>query len=370
MSCIEADVVVLGAGPAGCALALNLAPFQRVLLVDKGESPGVRIGESLPAAAGRLLRDMGLHDDFVRQGHLPCHVSRSAWGGGLFEQDAIRNLDGPGWHLDRARFDAWLLQVAQARGAALLRQTRLLAVGRPHDSTQPWRLDVERMGRPLQLAARCVVDASGRNSSLAKQLGSRRIASGKLVCGWLLGRDRIDAGGASDLHVEPDGWWYTSPLPGGARLLAFYTDADLPAAAAAHSREGMLARLPGVPGLLSYLEQQGFCADRGHGFCAAHGAVLERACGAGWLAVGDAALSFDPLSAQGLFNALYTGLAGAEAAQRHLQGDQGALPGYQAQLHAIERAYASHLDACYRQEQRWPDRPFWRRRQAQRCLTP
>lgn len=362
---IEADVVVLGAGPAGSALALNLAPFQRVLLVDKGEAPGLRIGESLPAAAGRLLRDMGLHDAFLRQGHLPCHVSRSAWGGAaVFEQDAMRNLDGHGWHLDRARFDAWLLETAQARGAALLRQTRLLALRAPSAPAAPWRLDVERNGRPLQLAARCVVDASGRNSSLAKQLGARRIANGKLVCGWLLGRDRIDGGGASDLHVEPDGWWYTSPLPGGARLVAFYTDADLPAAAAAHSGDGMLARLPGVPGLLSCLEQAGFQADGRHGFCAAHGAVLERVCGPGWLAVGDAALSFDPLSAQGLFNALFTGLAGAEAAQRHLQGDADALPGYQQQLHAIERAYAGHLDACYRQEQRWPQQPFWRRRHA------
>ena len=372
--CIDADVVVLGAGPAGCALALNLAPFQRVLLVDKGEmqgeTQGVRIGESLPAAAGRLLRDMGLHDAFLQQAHLPCYVNRSDWGGnGGFEQDAIRNLDGHGWHLDRARFDGWLLAVAQARGAALLRQTRLLAVQRPHDSAQPWRLAVERMGKPLQLSARCVVDASGRNSLLAKQLGSQRIASGKLVCGWLIGRDRVDAGGASDLYAEADGWWYTSPLPARLRLLAFYTDADLPAAAAAHSRAGMLARLPGVPGLLCYLEQQGFCADGRHGFCAAHGAVLDRYCGRGWLAVGDAALSFDPLSAQGLFNALFTGLAGAEAAQRHLQGDQQALPGYQDQLHAIERAYASHLDASYRQEQRWPQRPFWQRRQARLCAT-
>ena len=133
--------------------------------------------------------------------------------------------------------------------------------------------------------------------------------------------------------------------------------------------ENRLARLPGVPGLPCYLEQQGFCADGRHGFCAAHGAVLDRYCGRGWLAVGDAALSFDPLSAQGLFNALFTGLAGAEAAQRHLQGDQQALPGYQDQLHAIERAYASHLDASYRQEQRWPQRLFWQRRQARLCAT-
>ena len=81
-----------------------------------------------------------------------------------------------------------------------------------------------------------------------------------------------------------------------------------------------------------------------------------------WLAAGDAALAFDPLSSQGLFNALYTGLAGAEAADRHLAGDPDALPGYAASVATIHDAYRRHLTAWYEGELRFGEHLFWRRR--------
>jgi hypothetical protein len=39
--------------------------------------------------------------------------------------------------------------------------------------------------------------------------------------------------------------------------------------------------------------------------------ILSRAAGNGWIAVGDAAMSFDPIASQGLFNALSSALAAA-----------------------------------------------------------
>ena len=98
------------------------------------------------------------------------------------------------------------------------------------------------------------------------------------------------------------------------------------------------------------------------GFCAASGGYLEPAAGPGWIAAGDAAQSYDPLASQGLFNALYTGLAAAEAADRALLGDAAGLPGYAAELRKVRAAYEHHLVAWYGLEQRWPHSPFWRRR--------
>lgn len=45
----------------------------------------------------------------------------------------------------------------------------------------------------------------------------------------------------------------------------------------------------------------------------ASGAWLDPVCGEGWIACGDAALAFDPLSSQGLLGALASGVAAARA---------------------------------------------------------
>jgi flavin-dependent dehydrogenase len=216
----------------------------------------------------------------------------------------------------------------------------------------------------IPVRARLLVDAGGRGSSVARMLGSRRIVEDRLVCGWLHGRDRPGRqSGLTYIESEPDGWWYTAPLPDNRRVVAFHTDSDLHAASvAASGPQALLRRLSELGFLSDVLAGSGFTPDGVGGFCAAHSAVLEAPTGDGWLAIGDSALSFDPLSSQGLFNTLYTDLAAAEAADRHLSGDRDALRDYQTALASIQDAYRTHLHAWYGLERRWPEQPFWERR--------
>lgn len=361
---IEADAVVVGAGPAGAAFALNLAPFRRVLMIERRQVGQGRIGESLAAAARRLLADMRLWQSFLDQRHEPCHIARSVWGGEIpTEREALRDLDGPGWHLDRSRFDRWLRETAVARGAALLVPAQPRTVERDHDGA--WRIEVSVEGKRLAVRSRLLVDAGGRGSPLLRRFGAERLAHDRLVCGFVHGTDTGDRqSGLTQIEAESGGWWYTASLPGRRRVLAFHTDADLPAAEAAQTRAGLLARVATLPFFARIMVASGFQPDDAAGYCAAHSAELTPVAGEGWLAVGDAALSFDPLSSQGLFNALYTGLAGAEAADRYLAGDRSALSGYQAGAAAIREAYGSHLGAWYGLERRWTVQPFWQRRHA------
>ena len=373
MGSLQADVLVVGAGPAGSTLALNLAPSHEVLLVDIDATPPWRVGENLPAAARRLLADMGLWQAFEAQGHLPCPLSHSTWGSAQPQvQDALRNLDGPGWHLNRPQFDAWLRDVACQRGAALLTgvQRVRLSAGQAGIAGQSsgWLVQVERPGSTLRIQARYVVDATGRPSSMARQLGAQRHTLDKLVCGWVLGKadaSQVVQTAPTELHTEPDGWWYSAALPAGQRLLAFYTDADLPAARHAHTPTALLARAARTAALQPVLQTSQFEPADPSGFCAAHSAVLTPFTGPDWLAVGDAALSFDPLSSQGLFNALYTGLAGAEALHQLLGSPDADAPlaGYAGELARIQANYLQHLQAWYGDERRWETEPFWRRRQ-------
>ena len=166
--------------------------------------------------------------------------------------------------------------------------------------------------------------------------------------------------------------WYTAPLADGMRVLAFHTDADLMSGTETVSADSMIARAMRCPAMAALLEETGFKADAvGEIWTTAANtartdplAEADPAMKSGWLAVGDAALSLDPLSSRGIFNALYTGVSGGMTAHRMLAGDAGAVPDHVAGLERIAGGYEQHLALIYAAETRWPDQPFWQRRSA------
>ncbi len=366
---LTADVAVVGAGPAGAATALLLAPFCHTLLVDRAEadvgSSAVRIGESLPAAARRLFWDMGLWEDFQAEGHVARHGALSVWGGpGPTFVSSIRDPDGPGWLLDRARFDAWLRRRAGDRGAAILAAATPVELTRTEEG---WRLGLIRHGSPLEVVARFVVEAGGRAAPLASALGRRRHRADRLACRWLYGEAAAD--GIVFTAAESEGWWYTAPLPAGRRALAFHTDSDLPVAKALVGTAALLARANRLADLGALLTAVDFKPEGLLGYCAAHSCWTTPSTGDGWLAVGDAALACDPLSSQGLFNALYSGMMAARAIRRTLAGDALALPEYRQALEQVAAVYRANLSAWYAMERRWPGHPFWARRREMRGVA-
>lgn len=363
LSTIAADVVVIGAGPAGATAALNLAPFHRVLVLDRTREPSPRIGESLPAAARRLLADMGLLREFLADGHAPNYGSRSVWGSHiLLEQDSLRDLDGPGWRLDRRRFELQLRRTAAARGAAFCVPARLLDLARSADG---FTLRLDHNGQHRAVVARRIIDASGRSAIASRKLGAVRLERDRLICGWIRGQRRSAEKARAEVvytEAEPHGWWYTAALPNGDRVLAFHTDSDSPAVRSLRSSRLLLARAAQLPALSEIIADTHFEPNAAVAVCSAQSASLQHATGLGWLAVGDAALSFDPLAAQGLFNALFTGLAAAEATDRALSGDASASEEYAASVQAIDAANRRGLCERYGLEQRFSESPFWRRR--------
>ncbi len=242
----------------------------------------------------------------------------SAWGQpGLHDHDFIANPHGPGWHVDRGRFDAMLAQAAEASGAKVLRAARPIRWGQ--DNAGVWNIEALVDGTFWELHADALVDATGRSASLARRLGGHRIVHDRLIglVGFIPapadghGRDRRTL-----IEAVACGWWYSALLPQGQHVAAFMTDADLiPRGRAARCLfwRQWLQQAPHTRARLGPMP-----SDTALRIVSAASARLQNVTGPGWLAVGDAALAFDPLSSQGVTWALESGLAAAHALDRVL----------------------------------------------------
>lgn len=95
--------------------------------------------------------------------------------------------------------------------------------------------------------------------------------------------------------------------------------------------------------------------------------------GDGWLAVGDAAASHDPLSSSGIARALDSGVRAGIALARVGRDDsvgEAVLHALAAAQHVATGQYLGTWSRYYQMEQRWPDSVFWRRRQRLVTLDP
>jgi flavin-dependent dehydrogenase len=350
------DVIVVGAGPAGSIAGHAVARAGgHVLLADGNNAQVHKIGESLPGAAVRILRVFEL--PLPREGgaHMPIRGNMSSWNSDeLVATDFIRDPDGPGWRLDRRSFDADL-RAASLRAGASFHASHLVAIAR---SAGYWMLQFQD-GRAEK--ARWLIDATGRRASVARKVGGKRLRDARLIALYAKG-NQVRPRSLDRTYVEavPEGWWYAAQLPSGTVLACLHVRPE-EANRIARNSKAWLAAWAKTSHLSSMLLAEFDPAFHAVDAC---GARLDRFVGDGWIACGDAALSFDPISSQGILSALHGGMAAGKAVLAALDGNSNLCDAYITQLATIRSIYIARLRSVYAEERRWRDMPFWSSRVA------
>lgn len=354
------DVAIIGGGPAGSACAGLLAGAKRsVALIERSDYCGTRIGETLPPRARQMLGAVGvtaLHQD----GHVPAPGIVTAWGSAVTQSnDFLANPYGNGWHLDRTRFDRMLAARSRAAGATVYEAT---AVSRCEAIEGGWQIALRDGACDGALTCRFVIDASGRHDTDIKRHAGRRALHDKLI-----GIAAFASRGAIEdrrtlIEASPRGWWYSSLLPDDRHVTVYMTDADTIDLRQSHRLESLQREITDAPLTHARWKTLGSVLEVTASAAMTSRQTLVR--GSNWLLAGDAAMTWDPLSGQGVCKALESGIRAADAIDRALDGDARGLDAYGRWTDASFDDYLKTRSMYYRAEQRWPASPFWQRRHA------
>ena len=350
------DVVVLGAGPAGLATAITVRRETRasVLVADAAPAERERFGETVAPDLLVQLKRLGLLDEFRGGAHSPCPGSASIWGGDqVGYNDYILSPVGSAWRLERRAFDDMLARAAREAGVELCWSTRYLQSTHDQDG---YRLLLRTPEGKNEVYGSWVVDATGPAARFALHAGARRIVDDRLYC--LARYANIRAGSMTMqtlLGADEDGWWYAARLPGERVVVLFVSEGETFRRLKENDHEGF-ERSVTVTRLISPMLARLALEKKVYFATTVYSSRLDRLEGEGWLAVGDAAASYDPLVARGITKALEDGVA----AGKHIAdwGDTGGA--YSKRIDARFRAYAEARAHLYEIERR--DGPFWKER--------
>jgi geranylgeranyl reductase family protein len=309
MSALTCDVLVVGAGPAGSATAARLARSGRdVLLVEATAHPRPKAcAEYASPRIAEELERLGILDAAWQDDALPLTGMRVIRGADAV-QVAYRDDHGPrnAWGLDRPRFDAALAGHATACGARLLERTTFEDL-RLRDGTV---IGASLRTPDGRLEVRCgwVVGADGARSRVARRAGVAASPFPRRL-GLVAHYEGLDAlRDHGEMHVAPDSYVGLAPLAGG-RLnvgMALPLDGDRRPA-----EERFQSAIDGLPAVAARLRGRSRLTPiRG---VAPIGQRVRRTAGDGWLLVGDAAGFIDPFTGEGIYRALRSGRAAAEA---------------------------------------------------------
>ena len=353
------DVVIMGAGIAGLCQARHLMlklPELRIALVDpKGTDPATRdfkVGESLVEISAMFLyKDLELQE-YLIENHCPKYGLNFHWPKEIAKTDSLDdyfhiwtngNPDLPSYQINRAKFEADLLQMCIEMGVEFIQgKVTDFEIG---PGSEPSRVMVRSVGAESELTADHLIDAAGRKFFIGNKVDNivrdpEELAGLNTGSAWLrvdgIDRDlfqkRRDSlnGSASHYygtnHFFGHGHWvWMIPIETNRRTVSFGVvhHKHIISGTDINSRDKMMSFLKENHRIVYDLIESGEVLDFKYLPTVAH-TCKKMISEDQWYAIGEAANMFDPFYSAGLVLLAYNVECVTEVIRAKMAGESDA----------------------------------------------
>lgn len=348
-TCGSYDVAIVGAGPAGAAMAAYMARNGlRVALLDRAAFPRDKpCAEYLSPAVEPLLDDLGVLGA-VNASH-PARLRGFrifTADGRMFQGDfagAAIGRQGPhfetGLAVTRRDLDAALVRAAGTAGATIFENRRVIGFDREPDARM-WRISTGSDHLDEQISARVLVGADGVHSLVARRLGLRREARTRKIAMVAHIRGIESLSNYGEMHIANGRYVGLAPLEQNRTdplcNVAMVVDERREARGlAGKPQEYLLQALTTFPCLRDRVSS--LTVVRPALTMSRMCARVRRRSAEGAVLVGDAAGYYDPFTGEGIYRAIRSAQIASEIVQRALERDDVSA----RSLHGYDRAYAA-----------------------------
>jgi flavin-dependent dehydrogenase len=341
----DCDVLVVGGGPGGSTIStLLMRRGWRVTMLERDRHPRFHIGESLLPANMPIFEELGALEKLRALGRLKLGADFPRDDGSYYTfrfDRALGDTRPYAFQVKREDMDRMLFEHARENGVDAREQIKVERLAFDADGVTA---HVDAAGNKSTLRARYVVDASGRDTFLGKQLKlvrrSEKHQSAAMFAHYEgIGYNPDDPdGNIISVNRFAHGWAWFIPLPGGITSVGCVCKPGYLKTRQGASNDEFMARtlaiVPGADRRIAHARRVSPVRFTGN-----YSYACSAMAGHRWILIGDAWAFLDPVFSSGVFLSMYSAQKACEVVDGSLRE-----PAREA---ALQKRYARHLRQGY-----------------------